>query len=97
MMSDKNIDTATATLFPLFDRIIATEPYPPRSASAESLVARARELGIAAGAEPNAVEAVRLALGAPERSLLVAGSLYLAGTAVELFDALRERSEREKQ
>ena len=37
IMGDKNIDAVTRKLFPLFDLVITTEPYPPRNESAESL------------------------------------------------------------
>src|SRR5262249_9486077 len=52
VMSDKDIAGVVTKLFPLFDSIIATEPYPPRSASAESLVELAQQLGVPAAAEP---------------------------------------------
>ena len=80
MMSDKDVDAVVALLFPLFDRVIATEPYPPRSAKAESF----------AGAIPisDPDDAFRAALEAPERSIVVTGSLYLAGAAIAFFDRL---------
>jgi folylpolyglutamate synthase/dihydropteroate synthase len=79
-MSDKDVDAVKATLFPLFDRIITTEPYPPRSMPAE-------ELGGIPIAEPD--RAFAAALDAPESSIVVAGSLYLAGAALLFFDKIR--------
>ena len=38
IMSDKDVGDVTRALFPLFDRVIATEPYPPRSMKAEDLL-----------------------------------------------------------
>lgn len=89
VMGDKDVAEMTAELFPLFDRIITCEPYPPRSADAESLAARARELGIAAIAEKEPRAALQRALASGERSVFVGGSLYLAGAAIEYLDALR--------
>jgi dihydrofolate synthase/folylpolyglutamate synthase len=88
IMKDKDIELVVRLLFPLFDRIITTEPYPPRSMEAAHLAR------LAAGAVPVAdpKEALRLALRSDARSILVAGSLYLAGAAIELLD--REQGER---
>jgi len=83
IMSDKDIDSVTGMLFPLFDRIIATEPYAPRSESAERLAQLAGANGIA---EPDPARAIERALAASERSIVIAGSLYLAGAAIEYFD-----------
>jgi len=79
MMSDKHIAPVKELLFPLFDRVITTEPYPPRSAKAE-------ELGGIPIPEPDA--AFRAALEAPERAIVVTGSLYLAGAAIAFFDKI---------
>lgn len=80
MMSDKDADAVVARLFPLFDRIITTEPYPPRSIRADTF----------AGTEPmpNPDDAFRAALAAPERSIVITGSLYLAGAAIAFFDKI---------
>ena len=80
MMRDKNVAPVVARLFPLFDRVIATEPYPPRSVSVTEF--------------PNAIpiplpdDAFREALAAPERHVVVTGSLYLAGAAIAFFDKI---------
>jgi dihydrofolate synthase/folylpolyglutamate synthase len=81
MMSDKDVQPVVDRLFPMFDRVIATEPYPPRSKKAESFH----------GAIPvaNPDDAFRAALAAPERAIVVTGSLYLAGAAIAFFDRLR--------
>lgn len=80
IMSDKDVETVKSTLFPLFDRIITTEPYPPRSMKAEDLG------GIAI---PDPDQAFEAALSAPEANVVVAGSLYLAGAAIAFFDKIR--------
>jgi dihydrofolate synthase / folylpolyglutamate synthase len=82
MMSDKHIEPVKELLFPLFDRVITTEPYPPRSAKASDLG------GIPI---PNPDDAFRAALASGERAIVITGSLYLAGAAIAYFD--RERGE----
>lgn len=81
IMSDKDVQPVTATLFPLFDRILTTEPYPPRSVRADSFP----------GTEPipDPTEALRAAVAAPERNIVITGSLYLAGAAIAFLDTLR--------
>jgi dihydrofolate synthase/folylpolyglutamate synthase len=83
VMRDKDVDAVTASLFPLFDRIITTEPLPPRSADAREL---ARGTYATAIADPDA--AFRAALASPQPSIVVAGSLYLAGAALRFFDKI---------
>lgn len=86
IMSDKDIADVTASLFPLFDTIIATEPYAPRSAPAAQLVAIAHGMSIDAIAKPEPAVAIAHALASACHSIVVAGSLYLAGAAIEFFD-----------
>ncbi|HEX2835441.1 MAG TPA: folylpolyglutamate synthase/dihydrofolate synthase family protein [Thermoanaerobaculia bacterium] len=81
IMSDKEIAPVVGKLFPLFDRIIATEPYPPRSVKAGSFAG--------ATAIPNPDDAFRAALAAPERNIVITGSLYLAGAAIAFLDKIR--------
>jgi dihydrofolate synthase/folylpolyglutamate synthase len=80
MMSDKDVQPVVDRLFPLFDRVIATEPYPPRSVKAEAFE----------GATPiaNPDEAFAAAMRAPEKSIVITGSLYLAGAAISFFDKI---------
>jgi dihydrofolate synthase/folylpolyglutamate synthase len=80
MMGDKDFQPVVARLFPMFDRVITTEPYPPRSIKADAF----------AGAEPIADpdEAFAAAMRGDERSIVVTGSLYLAGAAIAFFDRL---------
>ena len=80
MMSDKDVDAVVTRLFPLFDRVIATEPYPPRSVRADTFRG--------AIAVPNPDDAFRAALDAPERAIVITGSLYLAGAAIAFFDKI---------
>ena len=80
MMSDKDVQPVVERLFPLFDRVIATEPYPPRSVKASELAG--------ATAIPNPGDAFRAALASPERAIVITGSLYLAGAAIAFFDKI---------
>ncbi|HEX7831281.1 MAG TPA: cyanophycin synthetase, partial [Thermoanaerobaculia bacterium] len=81
IMSDKDVQPVVAKLFPLFDRIIATEPYPPRSVKADSFAN--------VTAIPNPDDAFRAALAAEEKHIVITGSLYLAGAALGFFDKIR--------
>ncbi len=80
IMSDKAVAPVVEQLFPLFDRIIATEPYPPRSMRADAFPG--------AIAIPNPQEAFRVAMEAEERNIVITGSLYLAGAAIGFFDKI---------
>ena len=82
IMSDKDVAAVTSTLFPLFDAIIATEPYPPRSEAASRLVAFAPDRAVA---EVDPARAFEKALASDYSSIVIAGSLYLAGAAIEFF------------
>ena len=91
IMSDKDVRDVTALLFPLFDEIIMTEPYPPRSKTARELAIIAKEMKIKARAIPDPRSAIRAALASDVRAVFVGGSLYLAGAAVEFLDKARKR------
>ncbi|MGZ4807744.1 MAG: bifunctional folylpolyglutamate synthase/dihydrofolate synthase [Thermoanaerobaculia bacterium] len=90
IMSDKDVDAVVRDLFPLFDFIITTEPFPPRSAKAETLAAAARAMHIDSLALPSPGDAFEAALRAPQQSIFIGGSLYLAGAAIEFLDSLSE-------
>lgn len=94
IMRDKDVSAVTDLLFPLFDQVIATEPYPPRSASATDLARAAGRSGIA---ESDPRRALDRALRSRCSSILVAGSLYLAGAAIEYFDSKRRRGDDKKK
>jgi dihydrofolate synthase / folylpolyglutamate synthase len=80
IMSDKDVQPVVDRLFPLFDRVITTEPYPPRSVAA----------GAFKGATPipDVDEAFHAALASGERAIVITGSLYLAGAALAFFDKI---------
>lgn len=97
IMSDKNVEGVTRRLFPLFDLVITTEPYPPRNAGAESLALAARAMGVTSEAWPDPHHAMERALEASGRAVFVGGSLYLAGAAVAFFDAQRKEHGQQQQ
>jgi dihydrofolate synthase/folylpolyglutamate synthase len=94
IMSDKNIAEVTSALFPLFEAIIATEPYPPRSELASRLVLLAGGRGVA---EPDPWLAIEKALASEYSSIVIAGSLYLAGAAIEFFSRGGAGTRREEE
>ena len=97
VMKDKDVAAITDILFPLFDCVIATEPFPPRSASAVDLASMARARGIAAEVEREPSGAIERALRSGERTIFIGGSLYLAGAAIQFFDAQREERSEENE
>ncbi|HSP13221.1 MAG TPA: folylpolyglutamate synthase/dihydrofolate synthase family protein [Thermoanaerobaculia bacterium] len=91
IMSDKDVNGVTSLLFPMFDEIIATDPYAPRSEPPENLVRAATDLGVRATAVPDVGDAIRRAIESDERTILIAGSLYLAGAAIAALDKARQQ------
>jgi dihydrofolate synthase/folylpolyglutamate synthase len=86
-MRDKAISEMTEILFPLADKVIATRPENPRSASPEEI----QQAGSRTGAEIEAVaeigEALERARGASgaETVMVVTGSIYLVGEVMRLL------------
>jgi dihydrofolate synthase / folylpolyglutamate synthase len=97
IMRDKNVAAVAEILFPLFTTVITTEPYAPRCVSAAELKTIAEEMGVTAEAEPVPSRAFQRALRSSERSIFIGGSLYLAGAAIEFFDAQRDRGSKQKK
>jgi dihydrofolate synthase/folylpolyglutamate synthase len=96
IMRDKAIDAVANMLFPMFDRVITTEPYQPRSAKAADLSSIARTMKIESKPEPKPIRAFDAAMRSGLLNVFIGGSLYLAGAAIEYFDAKREGA-RQKQ
>ena len=86
IMGDKDIEDVASAIFPLFDKVVTTVPYPPRSASAVDLAAIAERMGVPAVIEPDPQAAICAALAADAQAVLVCGSLYLAGVALSFLD-----------
>lgn len=91
IMIDKDVGGVTGLLFPMFDEIILTNPYAPRSAPTKDLLAIAKELGVRATVVEEPAKAMAKALASDERTILVAGSLYLAGAAIAELDKRAEQ------
>jgi dihydrofolate synthase / folylpolyglutamate synthase len=86
-MRDKAISEMTEILFSLAQRVIATQPQNPRSASPEEI----QQAGSRTGAEITPVAEVGMALerardgAGPESVMVVTGSIYLVGEAMGLL------------
>ena len=86
-MRDKAISEMTEILFPLADRVIATRPENPRSASPEEI----QQAGSRTGARIEAIAEIGTALNrarvtaAPDAVVVVTGSIYLVGEAMRLL------------
>jgi dihydrofolate synthase / folylpolyglutamate synthase len=81
-LDDKPLEELTHILFPVFDRVIVTAPDSPRAADPDKLRALAETLGVPCKMLPNPDAALDAALEATAADglLVIAGSLYLAGT-----------------
>jgi dihydrofolate synthase/folylpolyglutamate synthase len=90
-MRDKAISEMTEILFPLAERVIATRAENPRSASPEEI----RQAGTRTGAEielaadaASALEQARKWAGTTaEKVIVVTGSIYLVGEAMQTLTA----------
>jgi len=88
-MRDKAISEMTEILFPLAERIVATRPENPRSASPEEI----QQAGNRTGAEIEPVAEVEAALdrarkaAGPQTVIVVTGSIYLVGEAMRVLGA----------
>ena len=85
IMSDKEVGEVESILYPHFDTIITTEPFPPRSMSAATLAHVPN-----AFPEPDPHAAFERALASAAPAVVIAGSLYLAGAAIAFFDKIAE-------
>ena len=89
-MRDKAISEMTEILFPLADRVIATRPENPRSASPEEI----QQAGSRTGAQIEAVGEIEAALdraraaAGPETVIVVTGSIYLVGEVMRLLGVI---------
>jgi dihydrofolate synthase / folylpolyglutamate synthase len=90
-MRDKAISEMTEILFPLAERVIATRAENPRSASPEEIQqAGARtgtEIELAADAASALEQARKWAGATPGKVIVVTGSIYLVGEAMQALKA----------
>ena len=86
-MRDKAISEMAEILFPLAERVIATQPANPRSASPEEIQQAGSRTGTdieAVPEVPSALERARTAAGA-RAVVVVTGSIYLVGEAMQVL------------
>ena len=83
-MRDKAISEMTEILFPLAERVIATRPDNPRSASAEEIAQAAARTGTDIETVPEVGRALERARekASPKAIVVVTGSIYLVGEAM---------------
>lgn len=86
IMADKDWQTVTKLLFPLFDEVVLTEPKDPRALPVETLARHADSALRAPRARRSAEAALTLALSLEPSVVVVCGSLYVAGSAIEFLD-----------
>lgn len=86
IMADKDVDQVGSILFMRFDQLILTEPASPRAAKAANLAALARKHGVSYRTARRPAAAFQIALESSPRTILVCGSLNLAGAAVRFFE-----------
>jgi dihydrofolate synthase/folylpolyglutamate synthase len=86
-MRDKAISEMTEILFPLADRVVATQPANPRSASPEEIQQAGSRTGteIEAMAETAAALDRARALSGQDTVMVVTGSIYLVGEAIRIL------------
>jgi dihydrofolate synthase/folylpolyglutamate synthase len=89
IMRDKAIAEMAEILFPLAEHVIATQPANPRSASPEEIRAAASRAGVEVLCEPAVAAALARArsLAAERGIVVICGSIYLIGEALELLQS----------
>ena len=90
MMSDKDVESTAAKMFPLFERIVLTRPDPERAMSLDDLEAIVGKLGRTADRFERPSDAIAHALSLEPPVVAIFGSLYLAGAAVEYLDRIAD-------
>lgn len=92
-MGDKAVEEMAEVLFPRAEVVVLTAPRMPRAAAPADLAARAGRLAREARTEPDLRRALALArrLAGPQRTVVVAGSLYLVGAVKEILERERKR------
>lgn len=88
-MRDKAISEMTEILFPLAERVIATRPENPRSASPEEIQQAAVRTGSEVEVVPNVAAALEraIALAGSTGVVVITGSIYLVGEVMRLIGA----------
>ncbi|HVR42585.1 MAG TPA: folylpolyglutamate synthase/dihydrofolate synthase family protein [Thermoanaerobaculia bacterium] len=93
VLREKDFDEMAAIVFPLFDRVIVTEPESERALpAAEALARLAPRHAVPMRAVRRPSDAIRAAL-ATEGEIVICGSLYLAGEAITTLERMQARIE----
>ena len=89
IMADKDEESILASLLPLAQTVIFTRPHYFRAKTAD-LARRARPYSLEVLEEPQVSQAIKRAraLAGPEDQVVVTGSLYTVGEALEYFESL---------
>jgi dihydrofolate synthase/folylpolyglutamate synthase len=87
-MRDKAISEMAEILFPLAERVIATRPDNPRSASPQEIQQAARRTGIELDTATDTASALKLvrAISPPGAIIVITGSIYLVGEAMRFLE-----------
>jgi dihydrofolate synthase / folylpolyglutamate synthase len=90
IMADKDEDAILGSLLPLAQTVIFTRPHYFRAAATGDLARRAQPYHLEVLQEPDVAQAVdrARALAGPQDQVVVTGSLYTVGEAVEYFEKL---------
>jgi dihydrofolate synthase/folylpolyglutamate synthase len=88
-MRDKAISEMTEILFPLAERVIATQPENPRAASPEEIQQAAARTGVEIEAVEDVGKAVERAqaIAGPKMLVVITGSIYLVGEVMGIIGA----------
>jgi dihydrofolate synthase / folylpolyglutamate synthase len=92
IMADKDEDTILSTLLPLAQTVIFTRPDYFRAAKTAELARRAQPYHVEVLEEPEVARAIERArsLAGPRDQVVVTGSLYTVGEALEYFEKIGE-------
>jgi dihydrofolate synthase/folylpolyglutamate synthase len=87
MLADKDLTVFADTLAPLSSHVISTRPKSERASAPEEIAVTFKKLGVSSEVVEDVPVAIRrgLDLASRDRPLLIAGSLYLAGEALQHF------------
>jgi dihydrofolate synthase / folylpolyglutamate synthase len=94
-MRDKAIAEIAGILFPLAERVVATQAYNPRAASPQEIVEFAKQTGTEVVTEDTVKTAIERAqaLAGSNGVVVITGSIYIVGEALGLMDEIT-RAER---
>lgn len=89
VMADKDVRSVAAPIFPLFDRVVLTVADRKRGMDPRQLAEIAHDFELAHETRRSMPGAFRAALRSNAKSVVISGSLYLAGAAIAFLDDLK--------